>query len=206
MPVWAWILIGIGAAVVVATVAWALAARRRSMQLQQHFGSEYNRVASRSSNRREAEAELAGRERRRERFQLRPLTANARERYAERWRRIQADFVDSPGTAVTEGDALVSEVMRDRGYPMDDFDQRSADISVDHPDVVENYREGHRLSLLSARGEASTEDLRQALRHYRKLFDELVEASADEPTSAERREIGTREQDFAEPHMERTRR
>jgi hypothetical protein len=184
MPVWAWILIGIGAAVVVATVAWVLAARRRSMQLQQHFGSEYNRVASRSSSRREAEAELAGRERRRERFQLRPLTANARERYAERWRRIQADFVDSPGTAVTEGDALVSEVMRDRGYPMDDFDQRSADISVDHPDVVENYRAGHGIAVAHERGSAGTEELRKAFQHYRALFEELVEQRQPERTRA----------------------
>jgi hypothetical protein len=94
---------------------------------------------------------------------------------------VQADFVDSPQSAVDEADALVIEVMRRRGYPMDDFEQRAADISVDHPDVVGHYREGHRLSALGARGQASTEDLRQAMRHYRELFQELLESSSGGP-------------------------
>ena len=98
--------------------------------------------------------------------------------------------MDSPASAVSQADTLVIEVMRDRGYPMDDFEQRAADISVDHPEVVERYREGHRLSLLAARGSASTETLRQAMQHYRELFDELLEPAADEPATHEPRSAG----------------
>ena len=192
MPVWGWVVIGVGAAILLAAVAWALAMRRRSTALRQRFGPEYDRTVAEAAGRREAEAELSERERRREQLDIRPLSPGARDRYASRWRQVQADFVDSPTTAVTEADALVTEVMRERGYPMDDFEQRAADISVDHPEVVENYREGHRLSLLCARGEGSTEELRQALQHYRRLFDQLLETVAEEPMAAERAELDTR--------------
>src|SRR5207248_7710932 len=112
--------------------------------------------------------------------------------YRERWERIPHDFVDAPATAVEEADALVTEVMRERGYPMDDFEQRASDISVDHPDVVERYRDGHRISQLAARGSATTEDLRRAMQHYRELFGELLEPAADEPTMRDRRETPVR--------------
>jgi hypothetical protein len=102
---------------------------------------------------------------------------------------VTADFVDSPATAVTQADSLVTEVMRERGYPMDDFDQRASDISVDYPDVVGRYREGHRISQLSARGSASTEDLRQAMQHYRELFNELISPAADEPAQRDAAEV-----------------
>jgi hypothetical protein len=186
MPVWVWVLIAVGAVLLIACAAWALLSKRRSMELQSRFGPEYDRTVERSSNKREAEAELVERQRRREQFEIRPLTASARTRYAERWQQVQADFVDSPSTSVTAADALVTEVMRERGYPMDDFEQRSADVSVDHPEVVESYRQGHRLAQRSANGDASTEDLRQALQHYRRLFDELLEPAADEPVAGER--------------------
>ena len=182
MPVWGWILIAL--VVVALVVAFGMRqymTRRRSQQLQQRFGPEYEHTLGQASNRREAEAELAERERRREGLEIVPLDPDARERYAQSWQQVQADFVDSPRSAVDEADALVIEVMRRRGYPMDDFEQRAADVSVDHPDVVGNYREGHRLSQLGARGQATTEDLRQAMRHYRELFQELLESSNGGP-------------------------
>jgi len=198
MPVWAWILIAVGVVAVIALAASAMLARRRSTQLQQRFGPEYERTLQRSSSKRDAEAELAGRQRRREQLDIRPLSARSRERYIERWQTLQADFVDSPERAVTAADALVIETMRERGYPMDNFDQRSADISVDHPDVVENYREAHRLAQRSANGDATTEDLRQAVQHYRRLFEDLLEPAADDPSYRDR------DQEAAPVEAERT--
>ena len=178
MPMWGWILIAVAVvAVIVALVVRSMLTRRRSQRLQERFGPEYEHAVEQASKRREAEAELAERERRRESLQIVPLDPDARDRYAESWQQVQADFVDAPKTAVDRADALVTEVMRARGYPMEDFEQRAADVSVDHPEVVGNYREGHRLSQLGARGSASTEDLRQAMRHYRELFRELLESS-----------------------------
>ena len=203
MPSWGWVLIAVAAALVLGLAAWALLAQRRSRRLQGRFGPEYSRVVDGSESRREAEAELAERASRRDRLDIRPLGSEARDRYAERWRQVQSDFVEAPATAVADADTLVTEVMRDRGYPMDDFEQRSADVSVDYPDVVENYRQGHRISQLSERGEASTEDLRQAVQHYRRLFDELLEPSEDEPTRRERDEAPGRPREIA---TERTRR
>jgi hypothetical protein len=183
MPVWGWGLIALA---VVAVAALTFLRYRRSQGLRQRFGPEYERVVTQSGSRRNAEKELTNRERRREQLHIRQLDPAERDRYAARWRNLQADFVDSPPTAVAGADALVTEVMRERGYPMDDFDQRSADISVDHPVVVECYREAHRLSRLSANGEASTDDLRLAIRQYRRLFEELLEMPADEPMKRER--------------------
>ena len=192
MPAWAWILIVIVAAIVIAAALIGLTARRRSSRLQSTFGPEYDRTIDQASSRREAENELVEREKRRKQLDIRPLSPEARDAYAERWRRASADFVDSPASAVSQADALLIEVMRDRGYPMDDFEQRAADISVDHPEVVQRYREGHRLSQLAASGSASTEDLRQAMQHYRELFDELLEPAADEPATHESRSVPAR--------------
>jgi hypothetical protein len=114
-------------------------------------------------------------------------------RYLESWREIQTRFIDAPAAAVREADVLVWEVMRERGYPMDDFDQRAADVSVDHPNVVEDYRSAHATAQASERGEATTEDLRQALQHYRALFDELLETPGDEPMAGERQELAADE-------------
>ena len=174
MPAWVWVLIAVAAVVVVAAVVWRALTTRRTRMLQDRFGPEYNRTLEGSDSKRDAEAELRARAERREQLDIRPLPAAARERYVDEWQRVQALFVDDPQGAVHDGDMLIQSVMRDRGYPMDDFEQRSADVSVDHPNVVENYREGHRLANASARGDGTTEDLRQAMRHYRALFDELV--------------------------------
>jgi hypothetical protein len=184
MPAWVWVLIIVAAVIVVAAVVWRAMTTRRTRLLQDRFGPEYNRTLEGSDSKRDAEAELRAREERRQQLDIRPLPAAARERYIDEWRRVQALFVDDPQGAVHDGDMLIQSVMRDRGYPVDDFEQRSADVSVDHPKVVENYRQGHQLANASARGDGTTEDLRQAMRHYRALFEELVdETAADEPMS-----------------------
>jgi len=115
------------------------------------------------------------------------LSPASRDRYLQSWESVQAQFVDDPRGAVAGADSLIQSVMADRGYPVDDFEQRAADVSVDHPRVVENYRHGHELARASAQGNDSTEDLRQAMRHYRALFDELVEPAAEQPTTREQR-------------------
>jgi FtsZ-interacting cell division protein ZipA len=174
MDTWLWILL---AAVVVALVVVGVAAsrRRRSTRLREGFGPEYERVVDEKGDRRQAERELEERRRRRDEFEIRPLPEATRKRFAGEWQQVQERFVDDPVGAVRSGDDLVTRVMGERGYPMDDFEQRAADVSVDHPDVVENYREGHRLVEEHRSGRGSTEDLRQAMVHYRALFEQLLE-------------------------------
>jgi hypothetical protein len=174
MPTWVWILIAIVAIAIVSGVIWRALAARRTKVLQDQFGPEYDRTADSAGSKRRAEAELAARQDRREQLNIRPLPAEARKRYAEQWEAIQARFVDTPAGAVSAADGLVSSVMADRGYPMDDFEQRAADVSVDHPQVVQNYRQARDISRASEQGQASTEDLRQAMQNYRVLFDELL--------------------------------
>ena len=116
------------------------------------------------------------------------MSAAACARYVDSWQVVQAQFVDNPSTAVASADSLIESVMAERGYPVENFEQRAADVSVDHPQVVENYRKGHRLAKASADGNGSTESLRQAMRHYRALFDELVEPDADQPLQRDRSE------------------
>jgi hypothetical protein len=185
MAAWVWVLIVVGIAALLAVVAWRAFARRRTGRLQEQFGPEYDRTLDSAENRRDAEAELAAREERRQQLDIRPLTQAARIRYVETWRITQAQFVDDPRAAVQSADSLIQSVMAERGYPVEDFEQRAADVSVDHPQVVENYRHGHRLAQARAEGDESTENLRQAMRHYRALFDELVEPAADEPVGRE---------------------
>src|SRR5262245_26663724 len=176
MPVWGWIIIVVAAAVALAVVAWLVYSARRRKHLQEHFGKEYDQTVDEAGGRREAEAELTRREKRREELDIQPLAADDRARYRQEWQRAQAAFVDTPEDAVTDADSLVSEVMRQRGYPIEDFESRAADVSVDHPEVVENYRSAHRVADMTNNGGASTEALRKAMVHYRALFDELVEA------------------------------
>ena len=181
MPGWAWAIIVVAAVLLVAIVVWRAFAAKKTRTLQGRFGSEYDRTVESADSRRAAEAELKARAERRDELDIRPLAPGARERYLGEWQRVQARFVDDPDGAAREADMLIQQVMSDRGYPMDDFDQRAADISVDHPDVVENYREGHRLTRAAAAGDGTTEDLRQAMVHYRALFDDLLEESSDAP-------------------------
>src|SRR3954451_1124578 len=188
-------VIVIVAIVVIALIVAAivLMRQRRSQQLQEGFGPEYERtVEERGGGRREAEPELRERRQRRDQFEIRELEPAARDRYADRWRDAQRRFVDEPAPAVGEADALVMEVMRDRGYPVaDEFDQRAADVSVDHPDVVEHYRAAHDISGRATAGEASTEDLRQAMVHFRALFVELLGRDETAETTEPPRDGGT---------------
>jgi predicted nucleic acid-binding protein len=177
MPVWGWILIA--AAVVIVALAVVvvirLANRRRTERLKERFGPEYDRTVSRFGEQRAAEKELAARERKRDKLDIVPLAPEARERYAATWRQVQTAFVDDPTSAVGDADRLVAQVMRDRGYPIDDFDQRAADISVDHPHVADNYRTAHMIYLSQEKANIGTEAQREAFVHYRALFEELLE-------------------------------
>ena len=164
------------AVVVIAGVGiWRVARKRRTERLRTKFGgAEYTRAVEEGGSRRQAEAALDERTERVEGLHIRPLAAGDRTRFVESWGRVQARFVDGPGSAVTDADRLLGDVMSTRGYPVSDFEQRAADISVDHPLVLENYRAAHQSALRQAEGHASTEDLRQAMIHYRTLFEELI--------------------------------
>jgi hypothetical protein len=164
--------------VLVIAAAIALYMRRRTNTttgLKNRFGPEYDRAVKQHGSERKAEAKLADRETRVDKLKIRDLDVTESERYLAQWQAVQSRFVDYPKGAVTEADELVSSLMQTRGYPVADFDQRAADISVDHPRVVENYRSAHNIALRLGKGEASTEELRTAMIHYRSLFDELVQ-------------------------------
>jgi hypothetical protein len=179
MNTWVWIVIGVVGAIVVLGVLVSALRTRRTRSLHGRFGREYDRTVDKAGSRREAEQELRKREKRHDELELRPLSQDARERYLQEWQATQGRFVDDPTGAVSEADDLVQRVMRDRGYPVDDFEQRAADISVEHPDFVEKYRTANGIARSSERGEASTEDLRHSVRHYRALFVELLEVDGD---------------------------
>ena len=172
---------------VIAVLAWLYAQKRRSTTagLRQKFGPEYERAVQKHGSERKAEAKLANRQDRVEKLSIRDLDPLERERFSTQWESVQSRFVDSPRGAVAEADDLVSSLMKTRGYPVSDFDQRADDISVDHPRVVENYRSAHHIALQVGTNGASTEDLRTAMIHYRSLFEELVQV----PTIAETKEV-----------------
>jgi hypothetical protein len=151
--------------------------------LRDRFGPEYERVAVAADSKRTAEAELAQREERREQFNIRDLPETSRAGYIEQWKAVQAEFVDEPQRAVASADELLQRVMAERGYPVEDFDQRAADLSADYPEVVQNYRAGHALAETNRGNGASTEELRQAMHHYRALFEELVERAPGQAAS-----------------------
>ena len=178
MPTWAWILIAIAAVVIIGAVAWSAYNTRRRRGLQERFGDEYDRTVADAPSRREAEAHLDEREKRRAELNIRPLDTSSRDRYVSQWQNTQAAFVDDPEAAVSDADRLIQQVMRERGYPVDDFEQRANDLSVDHPDVISNYRAAYKIARANDRNNASTEDLRTAMVHYRALFDELLETEA----------------------------
>jgi hypothetical protein len=164
------------AIVIIAALAWLYVRKRRSTTagLRQKFGPEYDRALRESGSERKAEAKLTDRQERIDKLNIRELDPAERERFLKQWESVQSRFVDSPKGAVAEADDLVSSLMRARGYPVSDFNQRAADISVDHPRVVENYRSAHEIALRVGKDAATTEDLRTAMIHYRSLFEELV--------------------------------
>jgi hypothetical protein len=187
MAVWVWIEIAFAVVVVVATVIAAvtvISSRRKMKRLKQHYGSEYERLVSETGSEKAARRELTTRERKREKLDVVPLTPSALSDFTARWQEVQNGFVDNPAAAVGVADRLVTEVMRQRGYPVDDFDQRAADISVDHPQIVENYRAAHGIHT-SQQHDVSTEQQRKAFVHYRALFDTLLEATTDNDASQE---------------------
>jgi hypothetical protein len=170
------ILLIVLAAVIIAVV-WFATRKRRSDELRDRFGSEYDEAVNEYGGRGEAESELEARRKRVEQLDIRPLGLQDQQRFANSWKATQARFVDDPSEAIAEADRLVGELMQARGYPVGNFAQRAADISVDHPDVVKNYRAAHDIAIDNERGAASTEDLRQAMVHYKALFEELLETS-----------------------------
>jgi hypothetical protein len=161
--------------------------RRKSDRLKQRFGPEYVRTVDQLGDCSRAEADLAAREKRVDRLHITPLSAADAARFRLSWNTLQGRFVDSPKGAVVQADQLVCELMQKRGYPMGDFERRAADISVDHPEVVANYRAARDIALRDKRGESTTEDLRKAVVHYRALFDELLEVD-QKPSLAPTRE------------------
>jgi hypothetical protein len=182
-----WLFVVLAVVVVLVVVVVAVPAVR-SRSLQRRFGPEYDRAVEAEGGRRGAEAELRGRVKRRGTLEVRELDPAAREAYAEQWLRVQARFIDEPEVTVAEADGLVQTVMRERGYPVDEFDERVEMISVDHPELVDNYRTAHSIQLRSEAREASTDDLREAFQRYRALFSELLadgvsEAEAEAETS-----------------------
>jgi hypothetical protein len=177
-----WVIIALGAVaiVIVALFIERRRARRRSVDLQRQFGPEYDRAVQQFGSRAGAERELAARERRVHRFRFKDLGASDRARFQATWARIQAQFVDDPAVAVAGAHQLISEVMRARGYPIEDFEQRVADLSVEYPSVVQHYRAAHALATSKSAGHLDTEELRQSVVHYRVLFAELLQETSAE--------------------------
>jgi hypothetical protein len=188
MPAWEWILIAAAVVIVVAALIIAasfVSGRTKTRRLQQHYGGEYERLVAETGGQKAAEKELTARERRRDKLEIVPLTPSALSDFTTRWQQVQTGFVDNPAAAVGVADRLVTEVMRKRGYPVDDFDQRAADISVDHPQIVENYRAAHGIHLSQQHGDIDTEQQREAFVHYRVLFAKLLETTTDHDASQE---------------------
>ena len=174
-----WITItGVVFVALAAMAAWYFYQRQVSHTLQKHFGPEYERTVTELGSRSKGESELKAREKRVGRLEIIPLAASEGARFSEAWQSLQSRFVDNPKGVVVQAEQLVRELMVKRGYPMGDFDQRAGDISVDHPDVVANYRAAQAIAVRDQRGSADTEELRKAVVHYRALFDELLEVKA----------------------------
>ena len=186
MELWQIALIVIAAIVVVGALVWTMNQRKRTEHLTERYGPEYQRTLEATGDKGEAERELQDREERVKEYEIKPLSPGQRDRYVAKWKETQAEFVDDPSGAIAKADALVEDVMGERGYPMGDFEQRSADVSVDHPHVVEEYRAAHAIAERHANGGVETEDLRQAMVHYRALFDDLLETNQADEAETER--------------------
>lgn len=179
------VVVVVVATLVLAAIVFLAVNQRRKAALRKRFGTEYDRAVRERGSEREAQSALEERTKRVEKFHMRPLDAAERQQYAARWRLVQSRFVDDPHGAVTDADDTVASLMEARGYPMSDFEQRAADLSVDHAHVVDNYRSAHGIAVRHHEGQATTEDLRQAMIYYRSLFEDLL----DERTSSKIREV-----------------
>ncbi|MBA3739251.1 MAG: hypothetical protein H0W97_11880, partial [Actinobacteria bacterium] len=175
MDTWVWVVVIVGI-IAAAALIWFLVRQARSRELQRDFGPEYDRTMSRAGDRGLAESDLRERRERVDALDVRPLSRSDHDRFANEWTKVQAGFVDAPAEAVSDADSLIQQVMATRGYPVEDFDRRAADVSVEHPEVVENYRSAHSIAVKEAREDVdgNTEALRKAMVYYRSLFDELL--------------------------------
>jgi hypothetical protein len=180
-----WFLIVIAIAVA-ALVAWALMRRRRSAMLREGFGPEYDRTVERAGDRSTAEADLLDRQQRNDELELRPLGPESRQTFIAEWQSTQAAFVDDPTAAIVDADRLIPRAMRERGYPVEDFNERASIVSVAHPLVVERYRRAHAISVAHAGAGVGTDELRQAMQDYRSLFMEIVEGTVEAPQDVAR--------------------
>ena len=176
-------IIVVAAVIVAALVIWGALKRRRTNTLRDRFGDEYDRTVEEQGKRAKAEAVLEEREERVAKLDIRPLTPQERGDFSREWREAKAVFVDSPVEAVHHADRLLASIMKTRGYPMADFDRRYEDLTVDHGEVARHYRDGHEIALRHERGQASTEELRQAMIHFEALFDDLVNDVAHDDES-----------------------
>ena len=172
----AWIIVLAVTVVAAAVAVWLYTRQQRSRKLRSQFGPEYEHAVQQYGSLPKAEDALLARQKRVSTFHIHSLPPEEETRFAEQWHQVQSRFVDDPGGSIERADQLVCEVMRARGYPMSQFEGRAEDLSVDHPEVVRNYRVAHAIAIRREHGDSSTEDLRQALVHYRQLFDELLEA------------------------------
>jgi hypothetical protein len=184
-----WVLGIIAVLALLALVAWLRSRKKQSYRLAQRFGPEYGHTVDALGSRTKAEAELKSRESRVERLNIVALTPTDAARFSQAWSDLQGRFVDNPKGVVVQADQLVRELMSKRGYPVADFERRAADISVDHPAVVDHYRAAQAIALRDTRGEADTEELRKAVVHYRALFDELLEAKVVKPEATQANEL-----------------
>ncbi len=173
-------LIALAVLIVVVAATYSINQRRKTEQLRKQFGPEYDRAVEEYGSQKRAEQELEAREKRVEAFDIHPVSPQEHQRFEEEWRNTQAAFVDAPDRAVADADRLVKQLMQAEGYPVGNFEQRAADVSVDHPNVVMHYRAAHEIAQRSESGKATTEDLRQAMVHYRALFEELLNAKGTE--------------------------
>jgi len=167
-------ILAVAAAAALVLLIWIILRQRRSASLRERFGDEYDRTVKARGGTGKAEADLIERETRVSHLDIRPLTATERDRFTLEWQETKALFVDSPAESVLRADRELAAVMHARGFPMADFDRRYEDLTVDHGDVARHYRDGHEITVKQGRGEASTEDLRQAMNHYERLFERLV--------------------------------
>ena len=174
MSTFIWVVVVVIAVVALAAVGYVVLQQQRRSRLRARFGPEYERLMAEHDSKHDAEQELIAREQRHSELGIRPLPEESRDSYATRWTEVQERFVDAPGFSVTEADQLVTAVMAERGYPSEGFEQRLSDLSVGHAATLDHYRTAHEISGRAARKEASTEDLRQAMVHYRALFEELL--------------------------------
>ncbi|MEV0067586.1 MULTISPECIES: hypothetical protein [unclassified Amycolatopsis] len=204
MPTWLIVVIVVVAVVVIGAVAWLVVQERQRKRLQQQFGSEYSRAVEESDSPRAAQRELAERERRHRDLDIRPLSASARERYAQHWALIQEKFVDQPAGALDEADDLLVAVMSERGYPTEGYDQQLSDLSVRHSRTLEHYRAAHETHRRHSETALSTEELRSAMVHYRTVFEDLLTDDTGAGSRTDTRADSRTDEDTVERRREHT--